>query len=114
MEKKIILKGDFAIVSFPELLQVTALGRQHIEIHLLDEAEKVVGRVWLKGGMSSTPRRRAPGAGPPSSPPCPTRRRPSSARSSSRRRRRRTRRPLDRWTASSCTRRWPKTPPAWT
>jgi chromosome partitioning protein len=51
MDRKIILKGDFAIVSFPELLQVTALGRQHIEIDVLDEAEAVVGRVWLKGGM---------------------------------------------------------------
>jgi chromosome partitioning protein len=51
MEKQALLKGDFAMVAFAELLQVTALGRQLIEIHVLDEGEGELGRVWVKGGM---------------------------------------------------------------
>jgi hemoglobin-like flavoprotein len=51
MEKKLLLKGDFAIVPLPELLQVTSLGRQLIGVEVLDDAESVLGVVWLKGGM---------------------------------------------------------------
>ena len=51
MQDKPLLKGDFDVVSFPELLQVTALGRQYISIDVLDGAEGILGHVWLKGGM---------------------------------------------------------------
>ncbi|MET0556115.1 MAG: AAA family ATPase [Vicinamibacteria bacterium] len=49
--RKPLLKGDFAIVAFPELLQVTALGRQYIAVEVLDGARALLGEVWLKGGM---------------------------------------------------------------
>lgn len=49
--RKPLLKGDFAIVAFPELLQVTALGRQYIAVEVLDGSRSLLGEVWLKGGM---------------------------------------------------------------
>jgi len=48
---KALLKGEFEVVGFPELLQVTALGRQFVSIDVLDEADELLGRVGLKGGM---------------------------------------------------------------
>jgi chromosome partitioning protein len=49
--RKPLLKGDFAIVAFPELLQVTALGRQYITVEVLDSTRAPLGEIWLKGGM---------------------------------------------------------------
>jgi chromosome partitioning protein len=51
MERKALLKGEFEIVAFPELLQVTALGRQLIVIEVLDASQGLLGSVWVKGGM---------------------------------------------------------------
>jgi len=51
VQMKALLKGEFEVVGFPELLQVTALGRQFVSIDVLDEADELLGRVGLKGGM---------------------------------------------------------------
>jgi len=49
--KRPLLEGEFEVVALPELLQVTALGRQFVSIDILDAAEQVIGRIGLKGGM---------------------------------------------------------------
>src|SRR5690349_1094587 len=51
VQKRALLEGEFEVVALPELLQVTALGRQFVSIDILDSAEQVIGRIGVKGGM---------------------------------------------------------------